>query len=238
MTIGRIAKGTLLAACLAQPVAATDNCTADAMVVFDGSGSMAEMGFNLLNEPRIMSARRAVIQAVPPIAEHRRLGLIIYGPGTQAACSNIDLRFAPLEDAAQRIIDAVDHLDPAGDTPLTAAVELGAMALDHKSKPGVILLVTDGKDTCGGQPCQTAARLYGEARNLTIHVIGFKVQGDHFAFPNAPTDEKTEGVAVAKCMADITGGKYVSAQTVDELQDAFRETLGCSLIGRRETRAG
>mgnify|MGYP000063649411 CR=1 FL=1 len=40
-----------------------------------GSGSMAEMGFNLLNEPRILSARRAVRQVMPRLAAARRLGL-------------------------------------------------------------------------------------------------------------------------------------------------------------------
>ena len=58
------------------------DCLRDAVVVFDGSGSMAEMGFNLLEEPRIFEAREAVHAAVPKIAAVRRLGLIVYGPGT------------------------------------------------------------------------------------------------------------------------------------------------------------
>ena len=58
---------------------ATDNCLEDAMIVFDGSGSMAEMGFNLLDEPRIHEARRAIREAIPQIAPVRRLGLIVYG---------------------------------------------------------------------------------------------------------------------------------------------------------------
>ena len=42
---------------------ATDDCAADAMIVFDGSGSMAEMGFNDIDEPRIFEARRAMADA-------------------------------------------------------------------------------------------------------------------------------------------------------------------------------
>jgi Ca-activated chloride channel family protein len=35
------------------PAQAQQTCTRDARVVFDGSGSMAEMGYNLMDEPRI-----------------------------------------------------------------------------------------------------------------------------------------------------------------------------------------
>ncbi len=58
---------------------ATETCTSDAMIVFDGSGSMAEMGFNDINEPRIFEARQAMAEAIPQIAQTRRLGLVVYG---------------------------------------------------------------------------------------------------------------------------------------------------------------
>ena len=70
---------------------AQSDCVSDAMIVFDGSGSMAEMGFNDINEPRIFEARRAMADAIPPIAENRRLGLVIYGPNGVDECT------APIE---------------------------------------------------------------------------------------------------------------------------------------------
>lgn len=215
----------------ALPVRAGEVCARDAMIVFDGSGSMAEMGFNLLSEPRIMSARRAVVQAIPEVAATRKLGLIVYGPGGADACSNIELRFPPEPDAAKKIIDAVDRLAPAGDTPLTEAVSMAAEVLDYRERAGVVVLVTDGKETCGGAPCQMAASLMADARDLTVHVIGFRLQSDHFDYPNAPESEQDEGFTVAKCMADLTGGIYVSAWSVDELVEALKKTLGCTLIG-------
>ena len=44
------------------------------------------------------------------------------------------------------------------------------------------------------------------------------------------------GNTVAKCLADRTGGLYVSTETVDELADALRVTLGCALIGKASSR--
>jgi Ca-activated chloride channel family protein len=200
-------------------------CTEDAMIVFDGSGSMAEMGFNELDEPRIFEARRAVARAVPEIAAMRRLGLVIYGPGGADPCSGLELRFGPVTDAAPRIMGAVDALRPAGDTALTEAVRMAAGVL-RGDGGGAVVLVTDGKETCGGQPCALAAELAGEA--VTVHVIGFKVRPDSFDW--AARDGLGEAETVARCLADRTGGEYVSAETVDELIAAFRETLGCKLL--------
>ncbi len=203
------------------------------MVVFDGSGSMSETGFNLLEEPRIHEARRAMRSAMPPIAANRNLGLIIYGPGPGDLCSNIDLRFAPTPDAAAAIIAAVDRLVPSGNTALTEAVRQAAEALDYATQPGTIVLVTDGKETCGGAPCELAGELVSQGHDLTIHVIGFRVRGDHFSWDKSTADDYANATTVARCLADRTGGNYVAAEGVDELVAALRDTLGCQLIGLR-----
>ncbi|WP_299679945.1 vWA domain-containing protein [uncultured Roseobacter sp.] len=217
----------------AGPLIASQSCTDDAMLVFDGSGSMSEMGFNLLDEPRIFEARRAVQDSMPQIAAVRRVGLVIYGPGQPEACGNIQLRFAPRPNAAGPIIDAVDRLQPAGETPLTKAVERAAEVLNYRADPGVIVLLTDGKETCNGQPCTLASELAADAHDLTVHVIGFKVRDDHFGWDD-PQDEGYERrVTVARCLADRTGGTYASAETLDELTEALTRTLGCQLIGQR-----
>lgn len=210
---------------------ATDNCLEDAMIVFDGSGSMAEMGFNLLDEPRIHEARRAIREAVPQIAPVRKLGLIIYGPGGPDSCSGIDLRFGPLANADGPIISAVEDLEPGGMTPLTESVLAAAETLNFKERPGVIVLVTDGKETCGGTPCHLGDRLMREGTDLTVHVIGFKVRGDHFAWDSPEHGTIVGETTVAKCLSDRTGGKYVGAETVNELVQALTNTLGCAVIG-------
>lgn len=213
------------------PAAASEMCTEDAMIVFDGSGSMAEMGFNTINEPRIFEARRAMHTALPTIGQSRRLGLIIYGPGGGDGCGNVDVRFAPQWDAAPKILDEVDALQPDGDTPLTEAVAAAADALDYRARPGAIVLVTDGKETCGGDPCALAAQLAADSKDLTVHVIGYKVRGDQFAWEGEGHNDYNEAISVASCLADRTGGQYVGAETVDQLVGALRVTLGCSVIG-------
>ncbi|UXX84410.1 vWA domain-containing protein [Roseovarius pelagicus] len=202
------------------------------MLVFDGSASMAELDFDLTVPTRIDDARRAVRRAMPQIAPFRRVGLLIYGPGPGPACDRINLHFEPVADAATPIVDALDQLEPLGLTPLTNAVRAAAKVLHYRTRPGIVVLVTDGNETCGGRPCALSRALAAEARDLTVHVIGFRVVVDFFSWDSPEAKSYTEGKTVAKCLADQTGGMFVSTETVDELAEALRETLGCALIGQ------
>jgi Ca-activated chloride channel family protein len=207
-------------------------CAEDAMLVFDGSGSMSEITFDIADATRIVDARIAVRRAMPEITPYRDVGLIIYGPGGVDSCGGIDLRFGPTPDAAEAILFEVDTLRPGGLTPLTASVRAAAETLEYRTHPGVVVLVTDGNETCGGRPCALGAELAATSANLQVHVIGFKVVNDFFSWNSPEHKADLEGGTVAKCLADQTGGLFVSTETVDELTAALNQTLGCALVGR------
>ena len=207
---------------------ANARCTEDAMLVFDASGSMASTGYNELETPRMDQALEAVRRVLPEVAPLRRIGLMVYGPGPRDACRNIDLKMTPQSNAASKIISALETVTPDGNTPLTDAVSRAANVLNFKDKPGTVVLVTDGDETCGGAPCQVARRLTAEGASLTVHVIGFKVRGRFFQWRSQAGGEGAR--TAAKCLADISGGEYISTETTDELIAALRETLGCPLL--------
>ena len=170
------------ATCIALAVAgqsalaqALPDCTVDAMLVFDGSGSMAGLAAGLTSEKRIVRARRAVREAAPGLSAFRRVGLMVYGPGGGERCTNLSVRFPPRMDAAPAIIAEIETLRPRGQTPLTDAVRQAAEVLEYRNTPGIVVLVTDGRENCGGAPCEMARRLAQEAADLTIHVIGFQL---------------------------------------------------------------
>lgn len=208
--------------------ALAQSCTEDAMLVFDGSGSMSEMGFNRLNRPRIFDARIAMKLAIPRVAEMRRIGLMVYGPGAEQSCRNIDLRFPPRPDAADAIIGAVDGLEPDGETALTEAVAQAAAVLGHQ---GIVVLVTDGDETCGGAPCRLAEELSLRHPALTVHVIGFRVRDAHFNWEHQGDDDYVSRDSKSRCLADRTGGSYFHAMNVDDFVAALRRTLGCQVMG-------
>jgi Ca-activated chloride channel family protein len=207
-------------------------CARDAMLVLDGSASMSEIGFDASAPTRIDEARAALAQAMPRIAQVRRVGLLTYGPGGADACSGIDLHFGPIDGAAGPIIAAAGALRPGGLTPLAASVQAAAEALRYRTTPGIVVLVTDGNETCGGRPCALGTALAAQGAALTVHVIGFRVQYDPFAWDNPEAQTYDGGAVVAKCLSDRTGGLYVDTQTVDELAEALETVLGCAVVGR------
>lgn len=216
-------------AALATSSSGSVQCSRDAMLVFDGSSSMADLGFGAEGPTRIEEARIAVAQALPDVADVRRIGLMVYGPGSTFMCRRISLKLLPQDEAAGPILREINAMQPSGLTPLTLSVEKAAEVLDYKNTPGIVVLVTDGSETCGGAPCALGHRLAEEGRDLTVHVIGYRLVFDPFSWNGK--DEFARVAGEVRCLAEATGGIYVTTETVDELSAALRRTLGCALLG-------
>jgi Ca-activated chloride channel family protein len=199
-------------------------CTEDAMIVFDASGSMAGSLAEGIGSKirRIDEVRKALAQALPRVVHYRRIGLITYGPGSYKQC-NVELKLKPQPNAAQRILHDVSELNPSGKTPLTAAVEQAAEVLHYRTGPGVVVLLTDGEETCDGAPCDLGKRLKAQGLQLTVHVIGFRMT----AFWTG-----AQSALDVRCLAEETGGLYITAESQEELVEAFEKTLGCPMMSK------
>lgn len=196
------------------------------MLVFDASGSMAGNGWGYGSEnphavSRMDKVRLALAKILPRVTRMRRVGLITYGPGPYQQC-NVQLDLKPTADAASRILDVVNGLVPAGQTPLSEAVAQAAEVLDYRTKPGLIVVLTDGEETCGGKPCNVGKQLHSDAFELTIHVIGLRVKGLSWTGEQALVE--------TQCLAEENGGLYVAVDTEQELIDALEKTLGCPML--------
>jgi Ca-activated chloride channel homolog len=202
-------------------------CTEDAMLVFDASGSMAgnlNQGI-ATTKVRIDEVRAALARVLPSITRFRRVGLMVYGPGPYQQC-NVRLALKPVADAAGLIMSEVNALSPAGKTPLTAAVAHAAEVLDYQQKPGLIVVLTDGEETCGGSPCDLGKELHGNAARLTVHVIAFRMKDFSWTGEQSILD--------AKCLAESNGGLYVTADVEQDLAEALAKTLGCPMLSGLE----
>ncbi len=193
----------------------TNSCQSDAMIVFDASGSMGTTDY-ALKVPRIARVKRSMSHVVPEVAPVRRLGLIVYGEGAYNDCSSIRLHMKPTPNAAEQLLGIVETINPRGRTPLTESVRQAAEVLHYTEQQAVVVLVTDGEETCGGDPCALGALLEATGRDLTVHVIGYR-DGESEYFK-------------ARCIADETGGKYYAVSTEDQLIEALRKTLGCPFL--------
>ncbi len=193
------------------------------MIVFDASGSMSGNTVQGLfsDITRIDEVRKALAQVLPQAAKFRKIGLITYGPGPYNHC-NVALDYRPMPNATEPIMSVVNTLNPAGKTPLVKAVELAANVLNYKTEKGVIVLLTDGEETCGGAPCDLGKVLKATARGLTVHVIGYQLRAFRWTGAQSYLD--------AKCLAEETGGLYITADNRQDLVEAFEKTLGCPMM--------
>jgi len=208
-------------------------CSDDVMLVFDASGSMAGNGWGYGSEnpkaaTRIEKVRSALTKILPRATRFRRVGLITYGPGPYQQC-NVQLDLWPTANASGPILSTVNGLTPGGQTPLSDAVARAAEVLDYRAKPGVIVVLTDGEETCGGNPCALGKQLRAEALQLTVHVIGLRVKGG-----SSWTGENS--IVDTRCLAEQTGGLYIKVDTEEELTAALDKTLGCPRVTQRSLR--
>ncbi|AHB49251.1 hypothetical protein W911_13845 [Hyphomicrobium nitrativorans NL23] len=201
-------------------LAAGPACMSDAMIVFDASGSMAALDFPDGGPSRFDRAKASLGTFLPTVSPQRRLGLVTYGPGaSRNACANASLRVRPQPNFAEPILSEVEALRPAGRTPLTLGVRMALDALPETA--ATVVLLTDGQETCHGDPCALARQLRSVRPSVTVHVIGYKLQ---------MRDGRAE--SGAECLASETGGLNVTADTVDELNRAFEQTLGCTNVAQ------
>lgn len=196
----------------------SETCTADAMIVLDASGSMAASDFPEGAPNRMDRVRQALSRVIPEAAPVRRLGLVVYGPGKNSdSCRNTEVKFGPTPDAGNAILDIASRSRPAGRTPLTVSVEHAWKSLKDSPRPAQIVVLTDGEDTCGGDPCHLARRIAAQDPAIQIHVVGFRL----------PLLSESSGV---NCLASETDGQFVTTETTDALTEALRQSLTCTQI--------
>ncbi len=200
-----------LAAVLALPAAApaADGAPATAaapgalQVVLDSSGSMAAADPS--GGTKMEAARAALAGVVDALPEGAVVGVRAYG-GTyeDQARGCTDTRLVVPMGALDRTAArrALDGLQPKGYTPLAASLQAAADDLRGEG-PRRVLLVSDGEETCGGDPCEVARALDRDGVDVVVDTVGYAA------------DEATR--TQLQCIAEETGGTYTDVADGEEL---------------------
>ena len=195
---------SFLLAGLVTATATTSLAAEQTMIVLDASGSM----WGQINgKPKLRIAREALTTVLEGVPADMELGLIAYGHRERGCCNDIEGIVKPATGTAPAIIKAADNMRFLGKTPLSASVIKAAEELRYTEDKATVILITDGLENCNADPCAVGAELAKQGVDFTAHVVGFDL-----------TD--AEGKQVA-CLAENTGGRYVSASNADELHDAL-----------------
>lgn len=199
----------------------------EVMVVLDGSDSMnLPSGFTTAQEEEFMRRARAGDRAA--IMELRAM---LRAPGQkriddakQAAAriiprlpGDVDVGYMVFEEcrsvqdhgffgAAQRgeLVGRIQGTVARGGTPLARAVQQAGARM--RTDDGVIIVFSDGKDSCGGNVCAVAQQLHAMKPRVKIHVI-----------------DLAGGTSEATCLATITGGRVYPATSAQAVTAALSQ---------------
>lgn len=174
---GAAAAGTLAASLAVTGFtgpAAADDPHGELMIVMDASGSMDES--DGAGGTRIEAARTAMHAVAQALPEESKAGLRAFGPestGSGCEASDLVVPVGPVDREA--LGGAVDDLTPQGDTPIAHSLSEAADDFSDDEGPKTILLVSDGEETCDGDPAAVAEEITESGMDLRVHVIGFLV---------------------------------------------------------------
>jgi Ca-activated chloride channel homolog len=151
-------------------------------IILDASGSMAGQ----VNGGQKMDlAKQAIRGFVSNLPKEAKVSLRVYGhkgsnksQDKQISCQSSELVY-PLHTYDQtKFKKALDQFQPTGWTPLARGIEEAKKDLETEKGEGIrniIYVVSDGIETCGGDPVQAAKQLKNSGIEPVINIVGFDV---------------------------------------------------------------
>ncbi|MEH6728415.1 MAG: VWA domain-containing protein, partial [Hyphomicrobiales bacterium] len=201
LTLKALSIGLLMTASLSLQAEAEPT----SMFILDASGSM--WGRLPDSQMKIVAARDAMSELVGALPDNISTGLIAYGHRRKGDCGDIEVVQEATPGGGSKIADIIATLQPRGKTPISDALKLAGNKLTGIEDQTTIVLVSDGIETCEGNPCAVAEALAAAQVNLSIHVIGYSV------------DQLTR--TQLQCVADKGNGEYFTADDLSGLKTAL-----------------
>jgi len=180
-------------------------------IILDASGSM---NGEIDGRRKIDIAHEALAALVGRLPDHTNVALRAYGHRKGGDCNDVEL-VTPLEALDRSaLIERINTVNPAqkGMTPIGASLEQVAQDLQGAQGDVLVVLVSDGDETCDGDPAQVATRIHADNAKIRFDVIGFNV---------GPEEWRTRLSGIAQG----GGGSYFDAKDAAQLVDALQQAV-------------
>lgn len=192
----------------------TPNASSDmpaVAIILDASGSMLQ---KLDGERRINIAKAAITDLVNnTLAEGTPVALRVFGHREADACrTDLEIPLGLLNRAAFTEKIARVEAQNLAKTPIARSLELVAADLEGVEGKHVVILVTDGEETCDGDPRTTIEKLRSSGYNIRINIVGFAI------------DELMLRETFQE-WARLGGGRYFDAQNAEELKNTMQQVM-------------
>lgn len=178
------------------------------LFLLDCSGSMStKMG----DVTRMTIAKRMLTHLVDSLSAYPEISLAFRSYGFHSPKYKQDCRDTRLEVGfgranAKAITDVIAKFQPNGTTPIAYSLTQCATDFPDRTSRNIIILVTDGLEECGGDPCAVSAALQARGVVLKPFIIGLGIDDD---FASKFT-----------CV-----GRYFNAKTESELKEIFGQVM-------------
>lgn len=182
--------------------------SADAVViVLDVSGSMNGPSAAEPDRSRLDVAKDALTSAIGSLQP----GEVNLGLRTFNRCrTDLVQAVAPVDPTS--INAAIERIRAGGSTGIEVALTAAVNDLPQTTGERTVLLVSDGQETCGGDPCAAATQLIAQGVRFVVNTVGFQTAG-------------TPAESQLQCIADATGGSATSADDLADLLGAFTRVI-------------
>jgi Ca-activated chloride channel homolog len=180
------------------------------LFLLDGSGSMLE-NWGRPHQTKMSMAKIILSGIVDSLKQNKNLELAlrVYGhrsPKEQNNCKDTWLEAPFKVNNHQLIIDKINEIKPKGVTPITYSLEQAALDFPANAAGyrNIIILITDGIESCGGDICATSQALQRKGIFLRPYIIGLGLRA-----------EETLNCA----------GKFINADTPGKFHDILNEAI-------------
>ncbi len=181
-------------------------------ILMDASGSMLGQAGGKV---KMTSAKEAVNEFVENIPGSSTVSLTIYGhkgsgqdKDKAASCAGIETIYNGSNENGE-FAKAMNGVKPAGWTPIGAALESVKKDIPAAADEVVVYVVSDGIETCGGNPVAAAENLASDNIQTVVNIIGFDVD--------------QEGQNLLKEVADAGNGEFTYVGSEQELKKYMRK---------------
>lgn len=205
----------LLTLSLGSPVFAAEKTheETNVAVLFDASGSMIQ---KTGGERKIDVAKDSVKSFAEVLPEDTNLMLRVFGhkgnnkmSGKAVSCNSTETLYGLQPYAVSPFDQSLSQIKPTGWTPIAKALSDTREEFERLGAKGknVVYLITDGEETCGGNPQAEIQKLRKANVNTIVNIIGF-----NFGVKGSESLEQA---------AEAGGGTYVSADSPAEFKQAW-----------------
>jgi len=180
-------------------------------VILDASGSMLQRQDG---KRRIDIAKATLTELVrDTIPAGTGFAMRVFGHKEAGSCrSDLEMPLAPLKAAAATARIATIQAQNLAKTPIAASLAMVASDLAEVRDERVVVLVTDGEETCDGDPVLSIKTLRAKGWDIRINIVGYAIE-------DASLRQTFESWAA------LGGGRYLDAAGGDELAAAFRAAV-------------